>query len=109
VQQRCGAPLRRLSALGVSAMMHGYLPFDKFGTQLAAFRTWRNALRWLVAEQGGAYGGRTFLCWIPQGTKLPSPVGVFRKRSKTPVIKPSEYREELLHTLNGWNLAEGVD
>lgn len=25
-------------------MMHGYLPFDKDGNQLAAFRTWRNTI-----------------------------------------------------------------
>ena len=60
------------------------------------------ALRWLVAEQGVPYGGRTFLCWNPQGTELPSPVSALRRRSKTPLIKPSEYREDLLHTLNGW-------
>ena len=35
-------PLRQVGALGVSAMMHGYLPFDKDGRQLAPFRTWRN-------------------------------------------------------------------
>lgn len=33
-----------LSSLGISAMMHGYLPFDKNGKQLAAFRTWRNTI-----------------------------------------------------------------
>ena len=32
----------KLAGIGVSAMMHGYLPFDKEGRQLAAFRTWRN-------------------------------------------------------------------
>lgn len=37
-----GENLRQVAALGVSAMMHGYLPFDKEGRQLAAFRTWRN-------------------------------------------------------------------
>lgn len=31
-------------AIGVSAMMHGYLPFDKEGNQLAEFRTWRNTI-----------------------------------------------------------------
>lgn len=41
-QARTGAPLARVGALGVSAMMHGYLPFDKDGRQLAPFRTWRN-------------------------------------------------------------------
>ena len=39
-----GEPLRRLGALGFSAMMHGYLPFDREGRQLAEFRTWRNTI-----------------------------------------------------------------
>ena len=41
-QAKTGAPLTRVGAAGVSAMMHGYLPFDGAGRQLAAFRTWRN-------------------------------------------------------------------
>ena len=41
-RSRYGQPLQTVDALGVSAMMHGYLPFDKAGHQLAAFRTWRN-------------------------------------------------------------------
>jgi sugar (pentulose or hexulose) kinase len=39
---RYGVVPLKLSGIGVSAMMHGYLPFDKEGRQLAAFRTWRN-------------------------------------------------------------------
>jgi sugar (pentulose or hexulose) kinase len=31
-----------LAAIGVSAMMHGYLAFDSAGALLAPFRTWRN-------------------------------------------------------------------
>ena len=31
-QQRYGAPLTTVGALGVSAMMHGYLPFDSDGS-----------------------------------------------------------------------------
>lgn len=34
--------IRSLSAIGVSAMMHGYMPFDKDGGLLVPFRTWRN-------------------------------------------------------------------
>lgn len=34
--------IENLAAIGISAMMHGYLPFDKDGNILAAFRTWRN-------------------------------------------------------------------
>ena len=37
-----GEPLTTIESMGISAMMHGYLPFDKNGSQLAAFRTWRN-------------------------------------------------------------------
>ena len=39
-----GQPIETLGAIGVSAMMHGYLPFDKDGNQLAEFRTWRNTI-----------------------------------------------------------------
>ena len=34
--------IENLAAIGVSAMMHGYLPFDKEGRILTPFRTWRN-------------------------------------------------------------------
>ena len=42
VQRRYGVPLTGAGAMGVSAMMHGYLPFDREGRQLCGFRTWRN-------------------------------------------------------------------
>lgn len=44
-------PLRRVAAIGVSGMMHGYLVFDKDGKQLAPFRTWRNTITGPAAEQ----------------------------------------------------------
>ena len=44
VRERYGVQLRRLAGLGISAMMHGYLPFDADGNQLAGFRTWRNTM-----------------------------------------------------------------
>ena len=44
VLEQYGVPLRRLGCIGVSAMMHGYLPFDREGRQLTAFRTWRNRM-----------------------------------------------------------------
>ncbi len=37
-----GEPLKQVDAIGISAMMHGYLAFDKDGKLLAPFRTWRN-------------------------------------------------------------------
>ena len=42
VRRRYGVPLTGAGAMGVSAMMHGYLPFDREGRQLCGFRTWRN-------------------------------------------------------------------
>lgn len=42
VERRHGTRLRGIGALGISAMMHGYLAFDEAGTQLVPFRTWRN-------------------------------------------------------------------
>ena len=42
VKNRYGVELKSLSAIGISAMMHGYLAFDASGKLLAPFRTWRN-------------------------------------------------------------------
>ena len=41
-RKNCGEELCELSAIGVSAMMHGYLAFDKEDRLLVPFRTWRN-------------------------------------------------------------------
>ncbi len=37
-----GVELKNIGAIGVSAMMHGYLAFDKDDNLLVPFRTWRN-------------------------------------------------------------------
>lgn len=39
---KSGEALTFIDAIGVSAMMHGYLAFDKNGDLLVPFRTWRN-------------------------------------------------------------------
>lgn len=49
--QKFGEPLTELSSMGVSAMMHGYLAFDKAGKLLAQFRTWRNTFTGKAAEE----------------------------------------------------------
>ena len=51
VQAKYRLTLETIGAIGVSAMMHGYLPFDKNGNQLAAFRTWRNTITGQAAEK----------------------------------------------------------
>jgi len=42
VEQQYGVRLTTVGALGVSAMMHGYLAFDEADELLVPFRTWRN-------------------------------------------------------------------
>lgn len=42
VQKKYNSPLRHIEAIGISAMMHGFLAFDKNGNLLTPFRTWRN-------------------------------------------------------------------
>jgi len=44
VLHKYGLPLTRVRAMGVSAMMHGYLAFDEEGKLLTPFRTWRNTI-----------------------------------------------------------------
>ena len=51
VKAKYGLELSTAGAIGVSAMMHGYLPFDKDGRQLAEFRTWRNTITGEAAEK----------------------------------------------------------
>ena len=42
VKTQFGIEIENLAAIGISAMMHGYLPFNKQGDLLVPFRTWRN-------------------------------------------------------------------
>lgn len=44
VEERYGVTLERVGAVGVSAMMHGYLAFDAEDRLLVPFRTWRNTI-----------------------------------------------------------------
>ncbi|WP_018142483.1 xylulokinase [Alloscardovia criceti] len=42
VEESYGVKLSKIGRMGFSAMMHGYLAFDKEGELLVPFRTWRN-------------------------------------------------------------------
>lgn len=42
VRELYGIEIESLAAIGISAMMHGYMPFGKDEAILAPFRTWRN-------------------------------------------------------------------
>ena len=57
VREKFGEELKTVGAIGISGMMHGYLPFDKEGNQLAEFRTWRNTITGPAAEKLSALFG----------------------------------------------------
>lgn len=62
VQSEYGVTLKTVGSIGISAMMHGYLPFDGEGNQLTEFRTWRNT----ITEQAAAELTTAFSFNIPQ-------------------------------------------
>ena len=51
VEEKYGVRLERAGAIGISAMMHGYMAFDNAGELLVPFRTWRNTITQKAAEE----------------------------------------------------------
>ncbi|MGK3717508.1 xylulokinase [Priestia megaterium] len=51
VERSYGITIRTVGSIGVSAMMHGYMAFDKTGELLVPFRTWRNATTSAAAKK----------------------------------------------------------
>ena len=51
VEEQYGVKLTKLAAMGVSAMMHGYLAFDEKDNLLVPFRTWRNTITGEASEK----------------------------------------------------------
>lgn len=51
VKKQYGVSLKRVKAMGFSAMMHGYMAFDAHGRLLVPFRTWRNNITREASEK----------------------------------------------------------
>src|SRR5215210_517415 len=51
VSEKYDARLQTIGAIGFSAMMHGYMAFDKDGNLLVPFRTWRNTMTGQASEK----------------------------------------------------------
>lgn len=62
VRARYGIVLKTVGAIGFSAMMHGYMVFDREGELLVPFRTWRNTMTGQASETLTEY----FQFQIPQ-------------------------------------------
>ena len=50
-KEKTGETLTTVGAMGISAMMHGYMPFDAEGRLLTPFRTWRNTITAEASEK----------------------------------------------------------
>ena len=62
VKATYGVEIESLAAIGFSAMMHGYMPFNEAGELLVPFRTWRNT----ITEQASEELTELFQYHIPQ-------------------------------------------
>lgn len=62
VKAQYGVTLETVGAIGFSAMMHGYMAFDKNGELLVPFRTWRNT----ITEEASKKLTEVFQYNIPQ-------------------------------------------
>lgn len=51
VEDTYDVKLKKVAAIGISAMMHGYMALDKEGKQLAPFQTWRNTNTQKAADE----------------------------------------------------------
>lgn len=51
VKEKYGVTLTTTGSIGFSAMMHGYMVFDKEGKLLVPFRTWRNTITEPASEK----------------------------------------------------------
>ncbi len=62
VKERHQVTLTKIGSLGISAMMHGYMAFDKNDNLLVPFRTWRNTM----TQQASGELSELFQFNIPQ-------------------------------------------
>lgn len=62
VKHKYGVKIKKLKAIGFSAMMHGYIVLDKNDKLLVPFRTWRNT----ITEEAAKILSKEFKFNIPQ-------------------------------------------
>ncbi len=62
IYKKYNVKIKKIGAIGISAMMHGYLAFDAKDELLVPFRTWRNA----ITEEAGKELTSLFGFNIPQ-------------------------------------------
>lgn len=66
----------------------------------AASQKAHHALRWVASNQGVVFGGRTFICWNPEGVKIPSITFFGIPNNEAPDFV--SYKQQLYQTLSGF-------
>lgn len=63
-----------------------------------------NALKWLISTQGTIQGGRAFVCWNPQGYRVPRPTLPWLAQTSDEAGSKTykSYREDLRRKLEGY-------
>lgn len=51
IKEQYGVTVKRFAAIGISGMMHGYIPLDENDNLLVPFRTWRNTITGEAADE----------------------------------------------------------
>ena len=72
----------------------------------AASQKAHNALKWLVSNEGVTFGKRTFICWNPNGKKIPKATHPLKKRTEEK-YKREYYKKELQKLLESYNTQLG--
>ena len=62
VKEKYDLPLKKVASIGISAMMHGYMAFNKKDELLVPFRTWRNTM----TEEAAAKLTQEFQVNVPE-------------------------------------------
>lgn len=87
---------------------------DKDGNQASAVGYYasqkaHNALKWLIANQGfsiGSKSSRWYVCWNPEGKRLPQPdmsfIGFDADDVEQDAVTPSDYKKRLQDTIKGY-------
>lgn len=79
VKARYGVALTTVGSIGISAMMHGYMAFNRAGEILVPFRTWRNTM----TEEASEKLTELFQYHIPQRWSIAHLYQAILKKSRT--------------------------
>ena len=105
-QAKLGVTITKVGAIGFSAMMHGYMAFDKENKLLVPFRTWRNT----ITGQAAAELTKLFNYNIPQRWSIAHlRQAMLNKEDHVPAIAKLTTLAGYIHYLLTGENAMGID